>query len=109
MNEIGVSIADHMVRRADLGRAAERGASSRRTPKTAATLRAVQQVGKAQLGDKTLVDVLAPASDALSRAVASGARSQRDRHRMISPVGHRGRQSSIRGRAPLRRLAPPQR
>jgi D-erythrulose 4-kinase len=37
-----------------------------------AALRAVQQVGKAQLGDKTLVDVLAPASDALSRAVASG-------------------------------------
>jgi D-erythrulose 4-kinase len=37
-----------------------------------AALRAVQQVGKAKLGDKTLVDVLAPASDALSRAVASG-------------------------------------
>jgi dihydroxyacetone kinase len=37
-----------------------------------AALRAVQQVGKAKLGDKTLVDVLAPASDALSRAVSSG-------------------------------------
>jgi dihydroxyacetone kinase len=37
-----------------------------------AALRGIQQVGKAKLGDKTLVDVLAPASDALSRAVASG-------------------------------------
>ncbi|HET6731691.1 dihydroxyacetone kinase family protein [Mycobacterium sp.] len=38
----------------------------------AAALRGIQQVGKAKLGDKTLVDVLAPASEALSRAVASG-------------------------------------
>jgi dihydroxyacetone kinase len=38
----------------------------------AAALRTVQQVGKAKLGDKTLVDVLAPASDALSRSVADG-------------------------------------
>jgi dihydroxyacetone kinase len=38
----------------------------------AAALRSIQQVGKAKLGDKTLVDVLAPASDALTRAVDSG-------------------------------------
>jgi dihydroxyacetone kinase len=38
----------------------------------ASALRNVQRVGKAKLGDKTLVDVLAPASDALSAAVADG-------------------------------------
>jgi len=38
----------------------------------AAALRSIQQVGKADIGDKTLVDVLAPASDALSAAVANG-------------------------------------
>jgi dihydroxyacetone kinase len=38
----------------------------------AAALRDIQQVGKAGIGDKTLVDVLAPASDALSAAVAGG-------------------------------------
>jgi dihydroxyacetone kinase len=38
----------------------------------AAALRSIQQVGKAKLGDKTLVDVLAPASEALSSAVADG-------------------------------------
>lgn len=37
-----------------------------------AALRSIQQVGKAEVGDKTLVDVLAPASDALSSAVADG-------------------------------------
>lgn len=38
----------------------------------AAALRSIQSVGKAKLGDKTLVDVLAPASDALQKAVADG-------------------------------------
>ncbi|HET7665311.1 MAG TPA: dihydroxyacetone kinase family protein [Mycobacterium sp.] len=38
----------------------------------AAALRNIQQVGKAEIGDKTLVDVLAPAADALSGAVADG-------------------------------------
>ena len=38
----------------------------------AAALRDVQQVGKANVGDKTLVDVLAPASAALAEAVAEG-------------------------------------
>jgi D-erythrulose 4-kinase len=38
----------------------------------AAALRNIQQVGKAEVGDKTLVDVLAPATDALSAAVADG-------------------------------------
>jgi D-erythrulose 4-kinase len=38
----------------------------------AAALRSIQQVGKAKLGDKTLVDVLAPVSEALSSAVADG-------------------------------------
>jgi D-erythrulose 4-kinase len=38
----------------------------------AAALRSIQQVGKAKLGDKTLVDVLAPASETLSAAVADG-------------------------------------
>ncbi|KAA0080754.1 dihydroxyacetone kinase family protein [Mycolicibacterium sp. P9-64] len=38
----------------------------------AAALRAVQQIGKADIGDKTLVDVLAPASAALTKAVADG-------------------------------------
>jgi dihydroxyacetone kinase len=38
----------------------------------AAALRDVQQVGKANIGDKTLVDVLAPASAALAEAVAEG-------------------------------------
>lgn len=38
----------------------------------AQALRAVQQIGKADIGDKTLVDVLAPASAALTRAVADG-------------------------------------
>ena len=37
-----------------------------------AGLRAVQQIGKANVGDKTLVDVLAPASAALAQAVADG-------------------------------------
>jgi dihydroxyacetone kinase len=37
-----------------------------------AALRNIQQVGKAGIGDKTLVDLLAPASDALSAAVAGG-------------------------------------
>jgi dihydroxyacetone kinase len=38
----------------------------------AAALRNIQGVGKAKVGDKTLVDVLAPASHALSAAVADG-------------------------------------
>ena len=38
----------------------------------AAALRSIQQVGKAKLGDKTLVDVLAPASGALAAAVDGG-------------------------------------
>jgi len=38
----------------------------------AAALRVVQQIGKANVGDKTLVDVLAPASAALTQAVADG-------------------------------------
>jgi len=38
----------------------------------AAALRVVQQIGKANAGDKTLVDVLAPASAALTQAVADG-------------------------------------
>jgi dihydroxyacetone kinase len=38
----------------------------------AAALRDVQQVGKANVGDKTLVDVLAPASAVLAEAVAEG-------------------------------------
>ena len=38
----------------------------------AAALRNIQQVGKAKLGDKTLVDVLIPASEALSSAVVDG-------------------------------------
>jgi dihydroxyacetone kinase len=38
----------------------------------AAALRDIQQLGKAELGDKTLVDVLAPAGDALAAAVADG-------------------------------------
>lgn len=38
----------------------------------AQALRAVQQIGKADIGDKTLVDVLAPASAALTKAVADG-------------------------------------
>ena len=38
----------------------------------AAALRNIQQIGKAKVGDKTLVDVLAPASAALTRAVADG-------------------------------------
>ena len=38
----------------------------------AAALRNIQQVGKAGIGDKTLVDVLAPASDTLTAAVAGG-------------------------------------
>ncbi len=37
-----------------------------------AALRNIQAVGKAKLGDKTLVDVLAPASDALHEAAADG-------------------------------------
>jgi D-erythrulose 4-kinase len=40
----------------------------------AAALRNIQQIGKAEVGDKTLVDVLAPASGALSSAVADGQR-----------------------------------
>ena len=40
----------------------------------AAALRNIQQVGKAKLGDKTLVDVLIPASEALSSAVVDGER-----------------------------------
>ena len=38
----------------------------------AAALRNIQQVGKAGIGDKTLVDVLAPASDTLTATVAGG-------------------------------------
>ena len=38
----------------------------------AAALRNIQQIGKANVGDKTLVDVLAPASAALTQAVADG-------------------------------------
>ena len=38
----------------------------------AAALRNIQQIGKAKVGDKTLVDVLAPASAALTQAVADG-------------------------------------
>ncbi len=38
----------------------------------AAALRNIQQIGKAKVGDKTLVDVLAPASTALTQAVADG-------------------------------------
>lgn len=38
----------------------------------AAALRNIQQIGKADVGDKTLVDVLAPASTALTQAVADG-------------------------------------
>jgi dihydroxyacetone kinase len=38
----------------------------------AAALRNIQQIGKADIGDKTLVDVLAPASAALTQAVAGG-------------------------------------
>ena len=38
----------------------------------AAALRNIQQVGNAKLGDKTLVDVLIPASEALSSAVVDG-------------------------------------
>ena len=38
----------------------------------AAALRDIQQIGKAEVGDKTLVDVLAPASTALTQAVADG-------------------------------------
>ena len=64
-----------------------RGAAGRRrsrsatttspTPKdvsdgVAAALRNIQQIGKAKVGDKTLVDVLAPASAALTQAVADG-------------------------------------
>jgi D-erythrulose 4-kinase len=37
-----------------------------------AALRSIQQVGKAEIGDKTLVDVLAPAGDALSSAATEG-------------------------------------
>ena len=37
-----------------------------------AALRNIQAVGKAKLGDKTLVDVLAPASDAMREAAADG-------------------------------------
>ncbi len=37
-----------------------------------AALRNIQAVGKAKLGDKTLVDVLAPASDAMQEAAADG-------------------------------------
>ncbi|MGY4653303.1 dihydroxyacetone kinase family protein [Mycobacterium sp. URHB0021] len=37
-----------------------------------AALHSIQQIGKAEIGDKTLVDVLAPAGDALSSAVAEG-------------------------------------
>jgi dihydroxyacetone kinase len=39
-----------------------------------AALRSIQQVGKAEIGDKTLVDVLAPAGDALSSAATEGQR-----------------------------------
>jgi dihydroxyacetone kinase len=42
------------------------------TEGVAAGLRAVQKIGKANVGDKTLVDVLAPASAALTQAVADG-------------------------------------
>jgi D-erythrulose 4-kinase len=38
----------------------------------AAALRNIQQIGKANVGDKTLIDVLAPASAALTQAVADG-------------------------------------
>jgi D-erythrulose 4-kinase len=38
----------------------------------AAALRDIQQMGKAEVGDKTLVDVLAPASTALTQAVTDG-------------------------------------
>ncbi|RDH79715.1 DAK2 domain-containing protein [Mycolicibacterium moriokaense] len=38
----------------------------------AAALRGIQQAGKAKLGDKTLVDVLVPASEALTSAVTDG-------------------------------------
>ena len=38
----------------------------------AAALRNIQKVGKAGIGDKTLVDVLAPASDTLTATVAGG-------------------------------------
>ncbi|MHC9297021.1 dihydroxyacetone kinase family protein [Mycobacterium sp. LTG2003] len=38
----------------------------------AAALRRIREVGKADIGDKTLVDVLAPAAEALSSAVAAG-------------------------------------
>jgi D-erythrulose 4-kinase len=38
----------------------------------AAALQSIQEIGKASIGDKTLVDVLAPASDALSSAMADG-------------------------------------
>jgi dihydroxyacetone kinase len=38
----------------------------------AAALRNIQQIGKANVGDKTLVDVLAPASAALTQAVSDG-------------------------------------
>jgi D-erythrulose 4-kinase len=38
----------------------------------AAALRSIQQVGKAKVGDKTLVDVLAPASGVLRSAVSEG-------------------------------------
>jgi D-erythrulose 4-kinase len=38
----------------------------------AAALRSIQQVGKAKVGDKTLVDVLAPASEVLRSAVSEG-------------------------------------
>ena len=61
----------------------------------AAALRNIQQVGKADIGDKTLVDVLAPASDALTATVAGGQRSGRrlqvgGRSRRQGRAGHRG-------------------
>lgn len=44
----------------------------------------IQRIGKAELGDKTMVDTLLPARDALREAAASGVPLQDALHRMVA-------------------------
>jgi phosphoenolpyruvate---glycerone phosphotransferase subunit DhaL len=50
--------------------------------------------GKAQLGDKTMVDALAPAVDALDAAVAAGA-SQKEALRAAADAAEKGREATV--------------